>query len=309
MKSKQKLGTIALVSTLSAVVGGQVSAQTVPSPTQVSGGLEINSEVGSVGWSDNATLALATSATPNAARYEHIYSHFAQYNDRTNEATGTVTVSAGENNTFVLGSPAAVSLLGGVGDLNLATVTPDELLYGAMVVSYALTPAISYTSYGNVTADLHTEGNASARGLGETLGYVDVTASNTTHLELSELGYSDLGEATSLPLSGATSETTARLFGGMDSDGLISRVSYGAEISGITGTELDIDGISVEQSVTASANNGSDFSFIRTVPGDLELSGNLDGNGMSMFQEADRTGIAGGGVKRSISFFATEPSV
>ncbi|WP_159082335.1 hypothetical protein [Paragemmobacter aquarius] len=297
-----KLGAATTASFLMVFAAGQAMAQTLPS--QLAGSLEVNSSVGTVGWSDNATLALVTSATPDAARgwYAHYWN---QGRSSDNQAQGTVTVSSGGDNDFMMGTPAAGQLINGAGNLDLTTVDAGDLLGGALTVSYALTPELDYVSTGSVTADMTTKGNASARGLGETLGYIDASSSNKTSLSLNELGYSDYNEPTVVPIVGATSETTAHIAGQMDSDGLISRVSYDGEISGITGTDLRIDNVTVNQTVRASANkNGADFLFSRDVGDtDLVLTGDLEGNGMSMFQTADRTAIAGGGVDRKISFF------
>lgn len=308
MTKKAKLGAATIASFVAAFAATQASAETPFVPAQLGGSMEINSTVGSVGWSDNASLALATSVTPNSDRYAY-WGHHWHASD--NEARGSVVVSSGSDNTFSLGLNGGGDVISGLNDdsLDLVNASPTDLLDNALMVSYALTPAVEYTSTGTVTADLHTEGNASAKGLGETLGYVDVSVGNKTELVLSGYDTTPGADLTLVPLIGATSETTADLFGNMDSDGLISRVAYGAELIGTSGTELDITDKEVSQTITAGVNNaGSDFYFGRVVNGDLELEGDLDGNGMSMFQEADRTAIAGGGLSRKISFFTMAPT-
>lgn len=291
-------------------------------------GVQTDSSVGRVGWAESATLALSTSAIPNADTAHRYYGRYWGYhNHNNNSAMGTVTVSSETDEMFSIAAaplmPAGLMAFG-MGDDDLDEVDDNDVVMGAFLIS-SIAPRIDFVHEGTVQVDMETKGTASAAGFGEALAFVDATSSQGASFERNNLVASDNG-IEEVPVFGGAASATTTLFGaiGDDESGLISAVSYGAQIAGSRGTELEIDNVTVSQTVTASAGNGgigslldlsagpgglfggaADFTLSREAD-DLTLAGDVRGNGLSMIQEVERAAIAGGGVKRSVSLFETD---
>ena len=268
------------------------------------------------GWSESAALSLATSAVPDyqGSHYWHDDNWNTSFGNR---ASGTVTVSSDSGiegsdvNSFSLAGPGAASDVGGF-FTNIFSTDPEAVLLLPVSVAASPAPEIDFVHEGTVTMSGKTRGGASLAGYGESLGFVNATSSRTAG---AEYGYAELdsdGNTVKVPVAGGVATTTTSLFGAMqdpdDEVGLISRVYYGAELSSSRGSKARLNETEVGQKVTARAGGDHTDSFSLTrEAGDLTLSGRLKGNGLSLFQEADRAAIAGGGVSTELSLSVFQP--
>jgi hypothetical protein len=304
-----------------------------PTPTVDSGyggyaALELSSSamVGRAGWSESAALSLATSTIPDyhGSKYWHDSRWNSSYGNR---ASGTVTVSSDselegstDDNVFSLGAPGYLSGLG-TGDgpdfgdflpaLGALTDTPEAVLLLPLLAATAPAPEIDFVHEGSVTMSGKTRGGASVGGFGESLGFVDASMTRSLGVEIGYVGADVDGDPVRTPLGASSVSATTSLFGAMedpdDEVGLMSRVYYGAELSSTRGSKARLNETTVGQKVTASAGGEGDAFTLTREAGDLTLSGRLKGNGLSLFQEADRAAIAGGGVQTDVVISIFEP--
>jgi hypothetical protein len=313
-----------LATAMAVASGGQAFAQDFEG-YRATLGVQTDSSVGRVGWAETATLALSTSSVPNAEKASRYYGRYWNYNgNNQNSAFGEVTVSSASEETFSI-SAAPLMAAGAyvIGDLQ--DIDADEVAEGAFVIA-ATAPRIDFVHEGTVFMDMKTRGAASAAGFGEALAFVDAEASQGASFDVSVLALGEDGLEV-VPVFGGSSTATSTLFGAIEDpdeeSGLISAVSYGAQIVGSSGSKMKIDEVTVSQTVTASVGDGiggvlggigpqgpsdlfgSDFTFSRTAD-DLTLEGKIRGNGLSMLQEVERAAIAGGGVRRAVSLFETD---